>query len=86
MYEIQFWEVQRIINGYRRRNGLMIQLQRLTAYMACFSMRDAKGKTPPEWLPLPIDEDDDTNDGRPIGEDEQKELEDMLRAMNAGQP
>ena len=77
-YELQWWEVNAIIRGYRKRNILSYQLQRLTAYSAFFGMRENKNAlTPQEWQPLYFDEDDDT---APITEEEQKE---MLAEMEA---
>lgn len=77
---MSFWEVRRIVRGYRRRNILSYQLQRLTAYSAFFSMRDNKSRIrPQEWLPLYFDHINEMSD--PTLTDE--EIEEMQRDMEA---
>ena len=84
LYDLHFWEVRRIIWGYRKRGRLEQQLLRLTAYMSCFSMRENKGgKTPDQWLPLPWEQDDEQDDEPPITEEEQQELLDLMTSINA---
>lgn len=83
LYEISFWEVRRIIRGYKRRNILTYQLLRLTAYGSMFSMRDSNGKSPTDWLPLYFDKDDEEADP-PISEEEVADMVAELNDINSG--
>jgi hypothetical protein len=67
------------VKGYRRRDILKYQLLRLCAYMSCFSMRDAEGKKPEEWLPLSFDKEDIEN-APPM---EQKDIDDLQALMDS---
>lgn len=86
LYEVDFWEVRRIIRGFRRRNILQYQLLRLCAYSSFFSMRANKsGKGPEEWLPLDFDRtlDEESGEGEdPITEEEAERLRQMIRDIN----
>lgn len=62
LYEIQYWEVLRIVRGYRRRGRLRDQLIAECVYAALFSMRDPKGKTVKNLFPE-IFEDDEADTG-----------------------
>jgi hypothetical protein len=79
LYDLQFWEIRRIVKGYRRRDILKYQLLRLCAYMSCFSMRDAEGKKPEEWLPLSFDKEDIEN-APPM---DQKDIDDLQALMDS---
>lgn len=79
LHDMLFWEINSIIRGYRQRNILQYQLQRLQAYHACFSMRDNKdGLTPTEWMPLYFDEKDMPT---PVTEEEQQEMIAEMEAL-----
>lgn len=54
LYEMSYCDIILIQRGYRRRNILQYQLQRLQAYGSFHCMNGAK-KEPQEWLPLYID-------------------------------
>ena len=84
LYDIRFWEVRRIVRGYRRRDRLKHQLMAECAYAAMFAMRDPKGKTPRDIFPslFPTDEDDAT-DSAPIDASEVARLRQMMREENA---
>lgn len=85
LFEIQYWEVQRIIRGYRRRHVLDYQLLRLNAYMSCYSMRENKsGLSPSEWLPMPFD-DYDEEESAPITQEEENDLLNMMSELNSGE-
>ena len=61
---MSYCDILMIRRGYRRRNILQYQLQRLQAYGAFHCMSGSK-KEPQDWLPLYIDryvedEEDDT--------------------------
>ena len=82
LYDIRFWEVRRIIRGYRNRDRLKLQLMAECAYAAIYAMRDPKGKTVADMFPG-IFEDDDIPDEPPITEDESAELLALMAGMNA---
>lgn len=79
LYDLQFWEVRRIVKGYRRRDILKYQLLRLCAYTSCFSMRDAEDKKPEDWLPLSFDKED-IETAPPM---EQKDIDDLQALMDS---
>ncbi len=84
LYDIRFWEVRRIIRGYRNRDRLKHQLMAECAYAAMFAMRDPKGKTPRDIFPalFPTD-DDDATDSAPIDANEVARLRALMREENA---
>ena len=84
LYDIRFWEVRRIIRGYRKRDRLKHQLMAECAYAAIYAMRDPKGKTVADMFPQ-IFEDDDINDEPPMTDEEAEELQAEMDAFNAMQ-
>lgn len=84
LYDLRFWEVRRIIRGYRNRDRLTHQLLAECAFAAMFSMRDPKGKTPRDIFPslFPTD-DDDATDSAPIDAEEVARLRAIMREENA---
>lgn len=84
LFEIQFWEVQRIVRGYRRRGRLRDQLIAEATYAALFSMRDPKGKTVKDLFPDIFEDDDyDRSDGSDTITDEDVDfLQAEMAAMN----
>jgi len=83
LYEMSYCDILLIQRGYRRRNILQYQLQRLQAYGAFHCMSGSK-KTPEQWLPLYVDRYKMVNnDAPPISEKEMAELlEDMKQLGN----
>ena len=81
LYDLRFWEVRRIVRGYRRRDRLKHQLMAECAYAAIYAMRDPKGKTVADMFPQ-IFEDDDIDDEPPITEDEAADLQALMASMN----
>ena len=83
LYEMSYCDILLIQRGYRRRNILQYQLQRLQAYGAFHCMSGSK-KTPKQWLPLYVDRYKMVNnDAPPISEEEIAEmLEDMKQIGN----
>ena len=72
-----------IIQGYRRRNVLQYQLQRIQAWASAFCMGNPRQKTPNEFFKLYCD-DYITEDEQPlITIEEQKELQAEMAAINA---
>lgn len=82
LYDIQFWEVRRIIRGYRRRDRLKHQLMAECVYAATFSMRDPKGKTVTDMFPMLFD-DDEEDDEPPITEEDVADLQELMANINA---
>ena len=84
LYDIRFWEVRRIVRGYRNRDRLKHQLMAECAYAAMFAMRDPKGKTPRDIFPsLFKDDDPDDSDTAPIDDKEVARLRQLMREENA---
>lgn len=84
LYDLRFWEVRRIVRGYRNRDRLKHQLMAECAYAAMFAMRDPKGKTPRDIFPsLFQDDDNDTSDAAPIDDKEVARLRQIMREENA---
>ena len=84
LYDLRFWEVRRIIRGYRRRDRLKHQLMAECVYAAIFAMRDPKGKTAAQMFPdlFKDDDDDETPSGSQITDEEREELLDLIRFTN----
>lgn len=82
LYDIRFWEVRRIIRGYRRRDWLKHQLMAECVYAATYAMRDPKGKTVADMFPMIFDTDDD-DDEPPITEEDVAELQAEMDELNA---
>ena len=82
LYEIRFWEVRRIIRGYRRRDWLKHLLLAECAYATIYSMRDPKGKTVADIFPMLFDDDED-EDEPPITEEEVDNLQQLMADINA---
>ena len=83
LYDLRFWEVRRIVRGYRNRDRLKHQLMAECAYAAMFAMRDPKGKTPRDIFPsLFQDDEEDATDAAPIDDKEVARLRQMMREEN----
>ena len=83
LYDLRFWEVRRIVRGYRNRDRLKHQLMAECAYAAMFAMRDPKGKNVRDILPSLFQDDDDATDAAPIDDKEVARLRQMMREENA---
>ena len=82
LYDLRFWEVRRIIRGYRRRDKLKHQLMAECVFAAIYAMRDPKGKTVADMFPM-LFEDEEDSDEPQITEDEVAMLQAEMAAMNA---
>ena len=82
LYDIRFWEVRRIIRGYRRRDLLKHQLMAECVYAAVHVMRDPQGKTVADMFPMLFDYDDD-DDEPPISEEDVANMQAMMEAYNS---
>ena len=82
LYDLRFWEVRRIIRGYRRRDWLKHQLMAECVYAANFSMRDPKGKTVSDMFPMLFDDEED-DDEPPITKEDVADLQKLMATINA---
>jgi hypothetical protein len=83
LYEMTYWEVLRIIRGYRKRDRLTHQLIAEAVFAAMHTMRDSKGKTVKDFFPM-LFEDPDDNDREPadISDEEIQQLQAEMDAWN----
>lgn len=70
LYDMSYCDILLIQRGYRRRNILQYQLQRLQAFGSFFCMSGTT-KTPEDFLPLYVDRytDDDDDFALPTSEE-----------------
>lgn len=80
LYDIRFWEVRRIIRGYRQRDRLKHQLMAECAYAATYAMRDPQGKGVEDIFPMLFEDDD--YDEPPISEEDVADMQAMMDAFN----
>lgn len=85
LYDMSYCDILLIQRGYRRRNILQYQLQRLQAYGAFHCMSGSGNKAPGDWLPMYIDRyiDDDSDFDGPSPEDI-AEIAAEMEAISAG--
>ena len=81
LYELSYWEVLRIIRGYRRRGRLRDQLIAEAVFAAMHTMRDSKGKTVKDFFPMLFEDPDDDIDNE-ITDEEIAELQAEMDAWN----
>ena len=77
LYDLRYWEVLRIIKGYRRRDWLKLQLMAECTYAAMYAMRDPKGMTPQKMFPELFKVEDEP-EAPTITEQEAQDLQDMM--------
>ena len=77
LYDMRYWEVLRIIKGYRRRDWLKLQLMAECTYAAMYAMRDPKGMTPQKMFPELFKVEDEP-EAPTITEQDAKELQDLM--------
>ena len=79
LYDLRYWEVLRIIKGYRRRGWYRNQLIGIAAFSAMFCMGNKDKKTPKDIFPeLFSTEDEDESNEPTITEEEAKDLQKMM--------
>lgn len=83
LYDIRFWEVRRIIRGYRRRDTLKHQLLAECAYAAIYTMRDPKGKTVTDIFPSLFEEDEEPEESDTISQADVDDLKQLMATINA---
>ena len=81
LYELSYWEVLRIIRGYRKRDRLTHQLIAEAVFAAMHTMRDSKGKTVKDFFPMLFEDPDDDIDNE-ITDEEIAELQAEMDAWN----
>ena len=83
LYDLRYWEVLRIIRGYRRRGRLRDQLIAEAVFAAMHTMRDSNGKTVKDFFPMLFeDPDDDDREASTITYEEIAELQAEMDAWN----
>ena len=82
LYDMQWWEINSVIRGYRRRNRFTQQLIAENIYTTMHVMRDPKGKSVEDLFPSLFNHDDD-NDMPPISDEEVEDLQADIAAYNA---
>lgn len=83
LYDLRFWEVRRIIRGYRRRDWLKHQLLAECVYAAIHVMRDPQGKTVADMFPMLFEYDED--DEPPLTKEDVADLQAEMDALNSQQ-
>lgn len=81
LYDLRFWEVRRIVRGYRQRDRLKHQLIAECAYNAMYCMRDPQGKRVEDMFPMLFDDDDDDYEP-PISEEDVAGLQADMEAFD----
>jgi hypothetical protein len=78
---MKWWEILLIIQGYRRRNVLQYQLQRIQAWASAFCMGNKGGKRPQDLVYLYIDHYIEEGEEQ-LTKEEQDEILAEIRAEN----
>lgn len=79
---MRWWEILLIIQGYRRRNVLQYQLQRIQAWASAFCMGNKEGKRPQDLVDLYIDHYIEESEEQ-LTKEEQEDLLADIAAENA---
>ena len=82
LYEIDFWEVDCINKGYRKRQHLTHQLLAECTFATIFTMRDPKGKTVQDIFPHLFDEEDEDDVHDQLTEEDRNELQQLIDNYN----
>ena len=82
LYALEWWEINSILRGYRRRDRLKHQLMAECAYAAIFAMRDPKGKTARDLFPAIFEDDDNNDEPVMLSDDDIAELQADMAAWN----
>ena len=78
---MKWWEILLIIQGYRRRNVLQYQLQRIQAWASAFCMGNKEGKRPQDLIDLYIDHYIDEDEDQ-LSQQEVDDLQAEMAAIN----
>jgi hypothetical protein len=84
LYEMTYWEVLRIIRGYRKRDRLTHQLIAEAVFAAMHTMRDSKGKTVKDFFPMLFEDPDDDyrEPAEPLTEEDDAYEQAIMNAWN----
>lgn len=83
LYDLCYWQVLSIVEGFRHRNVMTHQLLRLCAYTSHYSMRENKTMvSPQQWLPLPFDDDGNGYAAEEMTEEDQRDLQELMRQFD----
>ena len=83
LYDIRFWEVRRIIRGYRKRGRIYMQLLAENVYSSTFAFKENKDHiTVRDMFPNLFDDEDDEIEP-PITQEEAAQLQAEMEAINA---
>jgi hypothetical protein len=80
LYDLQYWETFSIIEGYRKRDRIKLQLLAQVVYSSMYTMRDPQGKKASDLFPQLFEDDEEWES--PISEEEANELAEEMRRMN----
>ena len=80
LYELNWWEINSIKRGYRKRNRFTHRLLAECVYATVFSNRDPKGKTVQDIFPMLFDDTPAT--AAPPTEEECEDLLDLMHSLN----
>ena len=85
---MRWWEILLIIQGYRRRNVLQYQLQRITAWASAFCMGNKQNLQPQDFLHLYFDDYITDSDDDNISDEEieniRRQIEEENKARSEG--
>lgn len=86
LYELSYWEVLRIIRGYRKRDRLTHQLIAEAVFAEMHTMRDSKGKTVKDFFPMLFEDpdDDDREPAEPLSEEDYAYEQALMDNFNFG--
>ncbi len=79
---MRWWEILLTIQGYRRRNVLQYQLQRITAWASAFCMGNKNNVQPQDFLHLYIDDYIFDSEDDYISDNEIEEIRKQIEAEN----
>lgn len=80
IYDMSYCNIMLIIRGYRRRNVLQYQLQRLQAFYSLFAFRSNEGnKTPDQLWPLYFDKYKTADNSPQVTEEEAKQMREEMK-------
>ena len=83
LYEMMWWEITLIIQGYRRRNVLQYQLQRITAWASAYCMGNKNNVKPEDFFHLYCDDYLEQGETEAqLTEDEIKQMQEEMNAWN----
>jgi len=84
LYDILFWEANRIVRGYYKRGRIFMQLLAENVFASTFAFRGSEGKTVKDMFPqlFESDEQDDEDYEPPISQQDADELRRMMQEMN----